>query len=119
MTPQEAKILTLTKLKTVMPWSTKVDMQFNVEDFLTEDDIQSLILNLAFSRGDQGFMENELDEVLKEVAWVKMMNSMVGLALKGVLYIDVNMEKDPTNRVSYKAATEYLEKMRRSAAAHP
>jgi len=109
MTAQEAKALAIASLTNRTPIRMmRHHNHLNSEDFVTDDESELLILNLAHARGDRGFNEDEVTEILKEAAIIRLENSILDLALKGLLYVDVDLNSDGRDKVVWKRAPELL-----------
>lgn len=58
------------------------------EGLLTEEEVQIAIVGFLEARGEEGAEENEIYNFIKWLEMVRINNTLLGLFLKGIVYLD-------------------------------
>jgi len=62
-------------------------------ELYTSSEYEQFIIAFAASRGDEGFTEEELDELFTWLNRQRITETLIGLVLKGLAFIDWNGEE--------------------------
>lgn len=85
----------------------------DLDDFLPEDEAVSLILNFAHARGDRGIFEDEVAELLQAAAYIRLQSATLDLAVKGLLFINVDLNRREGDRIEYRVGRPELTQLLR------
>lgn len=106
MTPQEAKALAMVAVGKIEAHAA-ADQRHRDEmrqSFLTDQEMEQVILAVFRSRGDDGIVtDEEVKHIINEIITIRFMNSCTELVLKGLLNVDYDPTLPPNERLVFKA----------------
>lgn len=95
MTQDEAKVLSLVAVEKIEQKTTEREKEKEEmrKTLLTDAEATEILRALIRKRGGYGFSEKEAQSLLNTAIWVRFLNSCIELTLKGLIDVDIDMDK--------------------------
>jgi hypothetical protein len=104
MTPHEAKALAIVAVGNMDAKSAakEADSESARRTFITDEEIEALVLGFFRSREETGGTDEEVRELLNEVIATRYMASCIELAAKGLINVDIDPQQPPGERLVFR-----------------